>query len=318
MADYFIPKIFNKEPEEIILQDVKNFFLTPQEETSILEFKSGQVEIDDIYKEVAAFLNTEGGLLIVGTPRESKKTVGKNTVTYCQGELIYSNFSNKDWLYQKIATNVIPSPTTIKIKQFQIPEGSIYLIDVAQSPTPPHQVNKDGRYYIRLETEAKHAPHGLVQALFERRKKPILNARIDIKSLNGNSKRLICVTVINESPTPADKVSLIIDVYNVHNVDSYNNEFNYSNSDQLLGPRFSFVYHSDKVLVRVISMPITFSVLPKNNKFLVCTSFWSKDSDYNAIYWTYDPMKKEIVNEGYYDDPNLDLLQAIKMLSKPE
>jgi hypothetical protein len=60
----YIENIFNKKKDELTLDNLKEFFSPPQEETSVLEFKSGGVEIIDIYKEVAAFLNTEGGLLV--------------------------------------------------------------------------------------------------------------------------------------------------------------------------------------------------------------------------------------------------------------
>ncbi len=74
----FIDKIFNKPIGSLQLKDLEEYFKEPQEETSILEFKSGEVEINDVYKEVAAFLNTEGGLLIIGTPREEEVLIKKN------------------------------------------------------------------------------------------------------------------------------------------------------------------------------------------------------------------------------------------------
>lgn len=69
--------------------DIKDFFSTRQEESSTLEFKSGEVDVTDIFKEITAFLNTEGGLLIIGAPREVKEVIGKKTVVYCQGEPIF-------------------------------------------------------------------------------------------------------------------------------------------------------------------------------------------------------------------------------------
>jgi len=62
--------IFNKEIYDLEIDDLKAFFSTEQEETSLIEFKSGAVEVDTIYKEVAAFLNTEGGILVIGAPEE--------------------------------------------------------------------------------------------------------------------------------------------------------------------------------------------------------------------------------------------------------
>ena len=89
-----INKIFDKNHEFVSITDIQNFFLEKQEETSILEFKSGDLEIIDLYKEIAAFLNTEG-LIILGAPREQKETVGKVIKRYCQGSLTYSSFRGK-------------------------------------------------------------------------------------------------------------------------------------------------------------------------------------------------------------------------------
>jgi len=104
----YIEKIFNKNIVDLNINDLTDFFESDQEETSILEFKSGKVEINDIYKEITAFLNTEGGLLIIGAPIEKKEKIGKNEKVICSGELTYSQFRNKDWLYQKIASNIVP------------------------------------------------------------------------------------------------------------------------------------------------------------------------------------------------------------------
>ncbi|NRT16932.1 putative HTH transcriptional regulator, partial [Flavobacterium sp. 28A] len=98
MNSDYIEKIFGKSRNEVTLNDIKEYFSTEQEESSVIEFKSGEVEINDIFKEITAFLNTEGGLLVIGTPRETKKIIGKNnTIKVCEGELTYSNFKNKDW-----------------------------------------------------------------------------------------------------------------------------------------------------------------------------------------------------------------------------
>ena len=95
----YIKKIFNKDIDNLNISDLVTFFETEQEETSVLEFKSGDVEIIDLYKEITAFLNTEGGLLIIGAPREIKKTIGKTVVKTCIGEVtcwsqLYLNYGN--------------------------------------------------------------------------------------------------------------------------------------------------------------------------------------------------------------------------------
>lgn len=64
--------IFGKDLFDLELRDLQSFFELGQEETEIIEFKTGDVSLEKIYSEVSAFLNTQGGLLIIGAPKEAK------------------------------------------------------------------------------------------------------------------------------------------------------------------------------------------------------------------------------------------------------
>ncbi len=110
----FLKQIFQKSHEEFTLQDLEVFFKSEQEESSTIEFKSGEVSLEKIYAEITAFLNTEGGLLIIGAPREKEVKTTKGSKKVCQGDLTFSAFKNKDWLIQKIAQNITPPPHKIK------------------------------------------------------------------------------------------------------------------------------------------------------------------------------------------------------------
>lgn len=177
MEKTLIQTIFNRNSREITIEDVIDYFKTEREETAVVEFKSGEVAIEDLYKEITAFLNTEGGLIIVGSPREQPNKKGKTKGKVCQGDLVYSKFRSKDWLYQKVASYITPTPTNLNIVEVAGSQGTVYLIEVPQSSRPPHQANSDGRYYLRLESEAKPAPHGIVQALFDKRRKSQFHSR---------------------------------------------------------------------------------------------------------------------------------------------
>lgn len=311
MGNGFVKRIFGKEFEDVTLSDVSNFFSSPQDETSIIEFKSGEVEIIDIYKEVAAFLNTEGGLIIIGSPKEKNQTFGKTKVKMCQGDLTFSRFKNKDWLNQKLNVNIVPTPYNIRIKEFRTDNGAVYLLDVPQSKTPPHQVNSDGRYYIRMEAEAKPAPHGLVQALFQMRSKPKLTARINIEK-GPHDQNYITTSLHNESKIPADKVSFLIEVYNVWNVEG---EKKFEKYHDDLGQKHSCTYNSSQVLARVISFPTSFTVTHLKKNYLIFIGYWAKNSDYNFQFWTFDPVKNSIVNQGDFETSDLTVLSALKKLN---
>jgi len=301
MNSNYIEKIFGKKRDELTLSDLKNYFSSPQEESSVVEFKSGEVEINDIFKEIAAFLNTEGGLLIIGSPRETKQTVGKNIIKICEGELTFSNFKNKDWLYQKIASNIVPAPTDLKIEEFLTEKGNVFIIDIPQSLNPPHQCSSDGKYYLRLERDAKPAPHGIVQALFNKRRVPSLNADIVIKDIRSHVDSIV-VSIKNESYVPAEKVSYMIEVYNIENISS---EHKFSVADDFLGEKFSFTSHVPQVLVQVISIPIKFDIQHSNKDYLIFVAFWCRDLDFDFKFLTYRPSEKRIVTEATFKDGTL-------------
>jgi len=308
----YLYKIFRKNIEEFNIEDLKSFFETQQEETDVLEFKSGNVEIEDLYKEITAFLNTEGGLLIVGTPKEKKRSKGKQKITTCEGELTYSKFRGKDWLYQKIMSNITPPPTGIKVFEHLDEQGAIFVIDVPQSSTPPHQSSSDGRYYIRLEREARPAPHGIVQALFQKRRLPKLDAKIEISPNSKNSDN-IRVSIQNKSNIPAEKVSFIVEAYKV---DKIHSRYNFDEiPEDKLGRKLSLNQSTDQLLVQVISFPIDFTVFHNNNEYIITISYWCRDLDFDMKYWTYNPNLKKIVCEDKLKYDKVSLLDEIERLN---
>lgn len=308
----YITQFFNKPADEITLADIETFFSTRQEENSTLEFKSGQVEISDVFKEISAFLNTEGGLLIIGSPEESKEIVGKRNVRFCIGKLTYSKFISKDWLHQKIFSNITPSPTNIFIKEISTPNGNIFIIDIPQSLQPPHQSNSDGRYYIRIDNEAKPAPHGLIQALFNKRKVPKLSADIILDQTHFDTDSLF-VALKNNSAIPAEKVGFIIDVYNAEVPDNFQG-FRHITKDEL-GIKFSYSGNTDQVLVSVMSLGIEFAVHHNEKKYIVMVSYWCKDTDFDATIFTINPEEKSIESVGWLDE-GVKISDLIKDLQK--
>jgi hypothetical protein len=295
----YAEKIFGKNPVEITLDDIKEFFSVPQEESSVLEFKSGGSDIIDIFKEVAAFLNTEGGLLIIGSPRERIEEIGKNKVRVCQGDLELSKFSNKDWLYQKIASNIVPTPVNLKIHEFLTTKGNVFLVDVPQSLNPPHQNSADGRYYLRLEREAKPAPHGIIQALFDKRRVPLLKCKINIDSVDDlNSK--ISINIFNKSNIPAEKVSFTISTFNVNSITS---NFNFSKDEEYDLKKFHFSSNVEQILVQVISAGMSFNIEHNDKDFAIMVGYWCKNLDFHYKYIFYSPSTSKAlkVEEGNGD-----------------
>jgi len=81
----FSVQIFGKHIFDLNIEDVYSFFQLPREENQNLEFKSGEVQIESIYKEICAFLNSSGGFLIIGTPKETSEIVNGREIKICKG-----------------------------------------------------------------------------------------------------------------------------------------------------------------------------------------------------------------------------------------
>lgn len=218
-------KIFGKEIDLITLDDLKAYFKEERVETHMLEFKSGDVNISDLYKEICAFLNTDGGVIIIGTPRE-KKVLSKNeTYRICQGDLVPSSIKGKTWLEQHIAAHIVPFPEEIIIKELYDQAGGYFIMDIPRSQTSPHQFKNDGRYYIRVQEEARPAPHGIIKALFYKNEKPYVKIKMHIVHDKVVDTRLnVILTIENKSNMPISKFNFKVDVINVKSIHTGNRE----------------------------------------------------------------------------------------------
>lgn len=292
----FSEQIFGKKLKEISFQDFKDFFEIEREESSKIEFKSGEIKIEDIYREICAFLNTDGGILIIGTPREKKVTINKNTFKrICVGDLIPSPFKGKGWLTQKISANISPFPIDLDIHEILTENGNYFIIEVPQSLNPPHQCSSEGKYYIRLEDEAKPAPHGIVQSLFFKRQQPNIKANVDLFQLNDKptDEIEIEIEIKNDSKVPTDKVSFIVEILNISELKSEEHHENSSRFRKKGKSNFSLNNTFKDVLIDKILLPIKFSIIHKSQPFMIAILVWGKDFGIYENHILWDPIKFE-------------------------
>ncbi len=171
---------FSKSLEELEYGDIERYFEEEREETLSLECKSlgdnsikSKIE-EDVIRTVCAFLNSEGGVMIWGSPREKKNADGHKVVI---GELTPTKeFQTKDWFINKLTTNIKPWPSGIEVKALEQDGCYVYIIEVQKSEYSPHQF-KD-KYRARLDGQTIVAPHYLVEALFRKIKYPNLSGTI--------------------------------------------------------------------------------------------------------------------------------------------
>lgn len=209
MKDYCI-QIFGKSIREITIEDLLYFFNDPKEESEILEFKSGNGEFEkafnnNILRTVSAFLNSSGGLLIWGAPEDKAPEKGMPKV--CAGDLVpVKEKKEKDQLINRISTSISYMPNGIRIDRLEYQEGYIYIIEVQESESKPHQLN--GQYLIRLDGQSKPAPHYLVESMFNRFTYPIIEGYIDFHNLiktDSGYNLSFDILVINTTPSQTVK-----------------------------------------------------------------------------------------------------------------
>lgn len=296
MEQSLAERIFGKQLDALQFEDIEEYFKENQEENTLIEHKSGDVSLEKIYNETCAFLNTNGGIIIIGSPRETEFE-GKKL---CHGKLTNSTFKSKDWLVQKIASAIQPSPIGISIIERTKSNIKIFICEVKQSTNPPHQ-SSDGKYYIRLETEAKFAPHGIVQALFNRRKLPELEIKLKMAyndTVNETDGLLATIQVCNKTEIPADNIHYMIDVYNTEEV--LHNEFATIQTD------YKKQTHTSKInlpLVHPLKVPVSFAYRTIQPKHVIFFMAWSNQIPMQIKYWLINSDSIEIEYEGELSSP---------------
>jgi hypothetical protein len=275
--------IFGKEVLQLMQEDLELFFSQEQEENSVLEFKSGDASLEDIHKEVAAFLNTEGGILIIGAPRETSHPERKH-VKICTGSLCPSEkIRNQDTLMRSIATGIFPFPLNIRCKSIPVGTGTVYILEIPQSKNPPHQVTEKGIYYVRLDREARPAPHGLVQALFTKRNLPSLLIGVNGSNDFGDDPIVtLSVLINNHSDIAAEGVGYIVTFEGISKVIEQNGfESLDIERDSANGHKFI----QNQIIVKGVPFELTFKIKLTGLYFIVRVKFYSKE--FPAVTNTY-------------------------------
>jgi hypothetical protein len=150
------------------LEDLQGLIDSDERESDILEYKTARKRLeskdrDEAAKDVSAFANASGGVLIYGIATDAKdktKPVALDAI---------------DPLNVNYFLHTIPSAIRqpiAGIRHKTIPVGDTpqaILLDVPQSPSAPHQVAGECRYYRRQGVESVPMSHDLVELYFGRR-----------------------------------------------------------------------------------------------------------------------------------------------------
>lgn len=130
------------------VEEINNLITNQAEETIHLEFKRGDAlkkeekSKREIAKDVSAFANSDGGIIIYGIEEVNNKA---HSLKFVNGKEI-----PKEWLEQIIDSSIqrrIEGLTIDVIRYNGEVEKSIYVVKIPRSSNAPHQANK--RYYKR-------------------------------------------------------------------------------------------------------------------------------------------------------------------------
>ena len=151
------------------IDSIRSFISNEIEESIHIEFKSSGAlskkdsEKKEISKDVAAFANSDGGIIIYGIEEKNHKAFAFS--------FIDGNEFTKEWLEQIISSSISRNIPDIKIypirNESNISE-SVYVVQVPSSIEAPH-MSRDKKYYKRYNFESVAMEEYEVRQLYGRK-----------------------------------------------------------------------------------------------------------------------------------------------------
>lgn len=192
--------------ENYTKEDIQYLIDFGVEESVHLDYKaSGALAKTDskkkeISKDISAFANSDGGIIIYGVEERGHKAVG---FSYIDGNEI-----TKEWLEQVINSTInqkIDGVEIFPIRNNDNISESIYVVRIPRSYRAPHMISIDKCYYKRYNFESVKMEEYEVRDLFNRHnlsKLKIDECTLNIISSNRNSTIYqFCAKIYNDSNT---------------------------------------------------------------------------------------------------------------------
>lgn len=171
--------------EELIKAQVQESLNLDYKRSSSISNKSRA----EIAKDVSAFANSDGGLIIYGVEEKDHFPVKID-------EGVEHGKFNREWLENVITSNIAPRIEDVQISQIPVSDGrSVFVVKVPKSFRGPHQERLESkRYYRRFNFKAEAMEdYEIREALNRRRVAPAL-VDVELKIKRG------CVIFVMSNP----------------------------------------------------------------------------------------------------------------------
>jgi hypothetical protein len=151
------------------IKTVESFIENEIEESIHIEFKSaGALSKNDskkkeVSKDVSAFANSDGGIIIYGIEEKNHKA--------SEYSFVDGNEFTKEWLEQIISSTIsrnIPNLKIFPIRKENDIDKTIYVVQIPSSMDAPH-ISKDKRYYKRFNFESVPMEEYEIRQLYGRK-----------------------------------------------------------------------------------------------------------------------------------------------------
>jgi hypothetical protein len=177
--------------EEYNFENVKSFIDNEIEESIHIDFKAAGAlsrmdsKKKEISKDVSAFANSDGGIIIYGISEKNHKA--------SEFSFIDGNEFTKEWLEQIISTTInrnIPNLKIYPIRKDGNIQQTIYVVKIPASLEAPH-LSRDKKFYKRYNFESVAMEEYEIRQLYGRKvqsKLEIDTCTIDKVDLNEDGK----------------------------------------------------------------------------------------------------------------------------------
>ncbi len=247
---------------------LKGFLDRGIEEGLTLDYKHIQAveNPDKIATSVTAFANSEGGLILLGVEEVKEEDEKGRTVRIRPGSITWGPKSlTRERLEAQMIARVHPWVQGLRIFPVRSEaEEVVFLVDIPQSPRPPHQA-PDKKYYIRYNFQNQPIDHHQVAGLFYRRLRPDLKPLLEIKEIRkGGEEVLLRIGLTNVGGTIAKWPMFFAEIHNCADIQKPDDSYFVHISSEVHGSKRTFRINSSSpvnvIHPRMINYQGTFEV----------------------------------------------------------